>query len=471
VGKLGLAIGGGIRITPPTSERQVWDVGHVTAATSRLGTGLHIETENAHPLSLHHSQYPVIRVVVERMPLVEGDAIQVTLGDVGGYVTGFLRQAQAPDIVPLAARFEVAVDIEGNTKYSNPNYPMKGGTSYLVLEDSPELKIIPGEPAKLVVTARSTPPVGDDFPVALRAVDSLDNPCDHYHGTVELTPQGMSVEGPESAELEYCGRIEGLHVQTEGRAVAKGSGSRRETPGIGYLGACDWSEGIAGRSNPICPGFFGDELQAFFGEIHCHTEQSDGHRTHDEAYEFARDAMGLDFSAVSDHEGGRDWSVAVEAAKKYNDPGRFVTFLGFEHSSSGHHGHRNVYYLHDDEPCFRPDHPDELFEELEGRDVGGAVATGSARSRAQGGAWMGEELRAEGEVTISLRAVGTRPLKQVDLIKSGSVLRTWVCEGIYHQAELTDPAGKPGSTDYYYARAIQEDGHLAWASPCWVTWG
>ncbi len=103
--------------------------------------------------------------------------------------------------------------------------------------------------------------------------------------------------------------------------------------------------------------------------------------------------------------------------------------------------------------------------------VGGAVATGSARSRAQGGAWMGEELRAEGEVTISLRAVGTRPLKQVDLIKSGSVLRTWVCEGIYHQAELTDPAGKPGSTDYYYARAIQEDGHLAWASPCWVTWG
>ena len=628
VGKLGLAIGGGIRITPPTSERQVWDVGHVTAATSRSDTGLRIETENTHPLSLHHSQYPVIRVVVERMPLVEGDAIQVTLGDVGGYVTGFLRQAQAPDIVPLAARFEVAVDIEGNTKYSNPNYPMKGGTSYLVLEDSPELKIIPGEPAKLVVTARSTPPVGDDFPVALRAVDSLDNPCDHYHGTVELKPQGMSVEGPESAELEYCGRIEGLHAQTEGRAVAKGSGSRRETPGIGYLGACDWSQGIAGRSNPICPGFFGDELQAFFGEIHCHTEQSDGHRTHDEAYEFARDAMGLDFSAVSDHEGGRDWSVAVEAAKKYNDPGRFVTFLGFEHSSSGHHGHRNVYYLHDDEPCFRPDHPDELFEELEGREAiviphhpnthseggtligkrwrwydldthnprferlveicqlrgsmeapppepgvilpdcgssvramlargfrlgfiggtdnhrgqpasyldsmggidyrsnvvgglaaviapeltreslfqamydrrtfatsgermlidmrvggavaagsdrsraqGGAVATGSARSRAQGGAWMGEELRAEGEVTISLRAVGTRPLKQVDLIKSGSVLRTWVCEGIYHQAELTDPAGKPGSTDYYYARAIQEDGHLAWASPCWVTWG
>ena len=115
VGQLGLAVGGGIRITPPTSERQCWDVGHVTAAVSRAGAGLHVETENVHPLSLHHSQYPVIRVVVEREPLVEGDLIEIALGDVGGYVTGFLKQAQATDVVPLRARFEVAVDIEGNT--------------------------------------------------------------------------------------------------------------------------------------------------------------------------------------------------------------------------------------------------------------------------------------------------------------------------------------------------------------------
>ena len=86
------------------------------------------------------------------------------------------------------------------------------------------------------------------------------------------------------------------------------------------------------------------------------------------------------------------------------------------------------------------------------------------------GACMGQELRAQSELTISLRAVGTRPLKQVDLIKNGTILHTWSCENIYHAAEVSDPAGLSDSTDYYYARALQEDGHLAWASPCWVTW-
>jgi len=584
VGKLGLAVGGGTRITPPTSERQRWDVGHIVGTTSRPGAGLRIETENVHPLSLHHSQYPVIRVVVGGQALVEGDVLKVTLGDTGGYVSGFLRQAQAPDLVPLRARFEVAVDIEGNTKYSNPDYPMKGGTSYLPLADSPELKIIAGEAARLMVTARSTPPVGEEFPVVVRAVDILDNPCDHYGGTVEFRPEGMAIEGPGSAQLEYCRRIEGFCAETEG---------------IGHAGACDWSTAIAGRSNPICPGFFGDEMQVFFGEIHYHTEQSDGARTHDEAYEFARDAMGLDFSAVTDHEGGRDWSVAVEAAKKHNEPGRFVTFLGFEHSSSGYYGHRNVYYLQDDEPCFQPKHPDELFEQLEGHeaiviphhpnthseggtligkrwrwydldthnpqferlveicqlrgsaeapfpepgvilpDCGSSVRAALARGYRFGfiggtdnhrgqpascldsmggidyrahpigglaaviapeltreslfqamyqrrtfatsgtrmlidmrvnGAWMGEEVQADGEVSISVRAVGTRALTRVDLIKSGGILHTWSCDGIEHQAEVTDAVGEPKSTDYYYVRAIQQDGHMAWASPCWVTW-
>ncbi len=579
VGRLGLAVGGGIRVTPPTSERQRWDVGHVTAAASRSGTNLRIETENVHPLSLHHSQYPVVRVVVEREPLVEGDVLEVTLGDAGGYVAGFFKQAQATDLVPLQACFEVAVDIEGNTKYSNPNYPMKGGTSYLTLEHSPELRVIAGEAARLVVAARSTPRPGEEFPVTVRAVDALDNPCEHYRGEVELRAEGVNIEGPTKAELAYCARIEGFRAETEG---------------IGYVGVCDWAGGIAGRGNPVCPGFYGDEMQVFFGEIHCHTEQSDGARTPDEAYEFARDAMGLDFSAVSDHEGGRDWGVAVEAAKKYNDPGRFVTFLGFEHSSSGYYGHRNVYYLHDDEPCFRPDHPDELFRLLDGReaiviphhpnthseggtltgkrwrwydldthnphyerlveicqlrgsaeapppepgvilpDCGSSVRAALARGYRFGfiggtdnhrgqpasyldsmggidyrahpvgglaaiiapeltretlfqamrerrtfatsgqrmlidmrvnGAWMGAEFAAEREVTISVRAVGVRPLTRVDLIKNGSVLHTWTCEGIYHEAEVSDPAGQSGSTDYYYARALQEDGHLAWASP------
>ncbi|MFC1672344.1 DUF3604 domain-containing protein, partial [Planctomycetota bacterium] len=44
------------------------------------------------------------------------------------------------------------------------------------------------------------------------------------------------------------------------------------------------------------------------------------------------------------------WQATVDAAKRHHDSGAFVTFLGFEFDTSGHAGHRNLYYRSDDEP-------------------------------------------------------------------------------------------------------------------------
>ena len=93
VGAQGVAIGGGVRIAPPHREKQRWDVGNVVATTSVPGTSVRVTVVNGHPLSYHHSQYPVIYAVLEGERLCGGDTLTVTLGHPGSYVSGFRQPA------------------------------------------------------------------------------------------------------------------------------------------------------------------------------------------------------------------------------------------------------------------------------------------------------------------------------------------------------------------------------------------
>ena len=136
--------------------------------------------------------------------------------------------------------------------------------------------------------------------------------------------------------------------------------------GVSRVAAVFWEESLMGLSNPVSPGFFG-ELEVFFGDIHSKTALSDGVGTPEESYAFARDVMGMEFCALADHEGGRDWDAHKRTVKGFYAPGEFVTLLAFEHSSSSEFGHRNVYYRADDGPSGSPSHPDGLWELLQGQ--------------------------------------------------------------------------------------------------------
>ena len=74
--------------------------------------------------------------------------------------------------------------------------------------------------------------------------------------------------------------------------------------------------------------------------------------------------------------------------------------------------------------------------------------------------------------------IGTQPLDEVALIRNGKVLRTFPiheekCEfefddtDLLGQIALEAPGDRP-SFAYYYLRAVQKDGHIAWSSPIWV---
>lgn len=123
-----------------------------------------------------------------------------------------------------------------------------------------------------------------------------------------------------------------------------------------------------------------EEHELFWGEIHTHTNLSDGNGSPDDNFEIARSH--LDFWAMADHAYdqtvfGRDykkdapgrhvlnerWDHVQELCRAYEDPGRFVPFLAYEWTNF-RYGHHNVYYLDYDQPIRMPPTLPELYESL-----------------------------------------------------------------------------------------------------------
>ena len=95
----------------------------------------------------------------------------------------------------------------------------------------------------------------------------------------------------------------------------------------------------------------------YFGQLHSHTNYSDGLGTVDEAYTYARDNAKVDFLAVTDHSNSFDnanlstitdgsksteWIGGHVAADKYNSE-KFVGIYGYEMTWSNGTGHMNTF--------------------------------------------------------------------------------------------------------------------------------
>ncbi len=102
-----------------------------------------------------------------------------------------------------------------------------------------------------------------------------------------------------------------------------------------------------------------EELKLFFGDLHEHTEISVCNRVGDqsvnESYQHMRDIARHDFACVTDHGYNLNpylWGYTAKLARTNDDPGRFLTFLAEEWTSSfekydakhpyGYYGHRNL---------------------------------------------------------------------------------------------------------------------------------
>ena len=68
---------------------------------------------------------------------------------------------------------------------------------------------------------------------------------------------------------------------------------------------------------------------------------------------------------------------------------------------------------------------------------------------------------------VFCKAVGTDVVESIELIKNGKVIHTHYGADVYETMVYTDKS-LARSGDYYYARVIQANDGIAWASPVWL---
>lgn len=113
-------------------------------------------------------------------------------------------------------------------------------------------------------------------------------------------------------------------------------------------------------------------LKAFIGEMHGHTNLSDGNPDIDTYFRNLRDNAHLDFGAISDHDHGgvghpclwegspSKWDLIREKVKEYDDPGRFTTILAYERDSYPFYNNMVIYYDSHDGEMIRGERDGEI---------------------------------------------------------------------------------------------------------------
>jgi len=250
-----------------------------------------------------------------------------------------------------------------------------------VLADSPTIDVGPGPPAQMVVTLPSVARPGETVRLTVAILDAWANAWVDVEGEVRLESSREGLVVPDNValprELGGCTSVE-LTVREQGTFRVRAVG-----PG-----------GLAADSNPMVVTDHGPRV--LWGDLHGHSQLSDGTGTPEDWFRYARDVAGLDVAALTDHDhwGIRfldqtpDWWEEIkQQVRLFHRPGEFVTLLGFEWTS-WLYGHRHVLYFTDDGEVLssvdpRYDEPEELWQALRGRPAitvahhtaGGPVAT------------------------------------------------------------------------------------------------
>ncbi len=100
----------------------------------------------------------------------------------------------------------------------------------------------------------------------------------------------------------------------------------------------------------------------YYGLLHSHTKESDGHGTYEDAYHFARDKANLDFFAITDHSNyfdnnlnasldnasnSKKWTSLLECKNWFSSNEKFIPIAGFEitypHNVDNPIGHINIF--------------------------------------------------------------------------------------------------------------------------------
>ena len=118
-------------------------------------------------------------------------------------------------------------------------------------------------------------------------------------------------------------------------------------PGVYWISIRSRDGAITGEANPILVEN-NPESRIYWGDTHGHSGYSEGIGTADFFMRFARDDARLDYVTHSEHDlwlDAGEWELIRKTSLKYDEPGTFIPYLGWEwtrHTLYG--GHHNVLF-------------------------------------------------------------------------------------------------------------------------------
>lgn len=286
-----------------------------------------------------------ITATVEGGSLKPGDVLRVTYGDRRFGSDGVRIQTFVEDRINVVA-------------FVQP----EPGAGFLFAAGSPfYLDVVAGPASRANVVAASTY-TGDTVPVRVSLTD--DCQCrPSGESTVALSANGQDLRCAPGKAVE----------------ISVPAADARNLTVIDRAKGHTW--GVANASVPVAA----DGLRLFWGDLHAQSEHHVMHSqnkdfrqagwskgiscgTVDDCYTYAREVSLLDFMALTDQGAclTNAWEFCQSKVREYHQPGRFVTFKGYE--AGAPIGHRNVIYVSDSiEPPLDPKrfsnfHPKALYD-------------------------------------------------------------------------------------------------------------
>lgn len=343
-GSLGIADGGWLffQVAPFWS----WST---PQTTSPRAPGFTIVTTGASEIELRASTLDrqLLGIEVSGRALAPGETVRIVYGAAEG-------PARVDPFAEAESPFWFAVDGDGD------------GVRGLV-EQPVTIEVVGREPVRLMVSLPSVARPGEALELNLAAVDARGNRAAPDGALeVELLWRTLDPDLPLPSDLPA-------------RTTLSGSGTRRleftvaATTTLGVEAAA--GDELFGFSNPLVVSETAPRV--LWGDLHGHSNFSDGTGTPEQYFTYARDVADLDFVALTDHDhwGIKPlsrhpdmWAEIRRQVEAFHQPGAFVTILGYEWTS-WLHGHRHVLYFDGDGPVLsavdpRYETPAQLWEAL-----------------------------------------------------------------------------------------------------------
>ena len=333
VGRYGLDDTGAIRVM----FRAMSDVGALQTDDPAGYGYVTASSSSGVPLLVDYSRYGVaprprwkcLTVRVSGGFLREGDAITIVFGDTSQGSPGMRLQT----FVESAFEFKVAADV-------------CAVGHFIPIPDTPNIAVVPGEPAVWRAVLPSLRRPGERFQFGLKAEDCWGNPTDRAAGRLRLEAS-LPVNGlPEFVDYPL------------GRKAMSFEGLSVDQPGTLRITVRDEAGAAVAASHPLLVRE--GRYAGYWGDLHGQSGESIGVTTSSEYFEFARNLAFLDLTGHQANDfqvNNAFWAYLNELTAAYLEEGRFVTFPGYEWSgNTAVGGDRNVFFRHEGRQIRRSSH-------------------------------------------------------------------------------------------------------------------